>query len=90
MRLEQARRGPRAVGNPRATRMDVRPGPGHRVLQRPDRSLDAVFGMLQRLGIPAEGRDEEVVGSSSRIGGEVLERVLRRAEGLGREWAWME
>jgi hypothetical protein len=28
-----------------------------------------------------------VVGSSSRIGGEVLERVLRRAEGLRSEWA---
>jgi hypothetical protein len=32
-------------------------------------------------------RDKEVVGSSSRIGGDVLERVLRRAEGLRREWA---
>jgi very-short-patch-repair endonuclease len=59
---------------------------GTEFFRDPDRSLDAVFEMLQRLGIPAEGRDEEVEGASSRIGEEVLERVLRRAEGLRREW----
>jgi len=60
---------------------------GTEFFRDPNRSLDAVFEMLQRLGIPAEGRDAEVVGSSSRIGGEVLERVLRRAERLRSEWA---
>jgi very-short-patch-repair endonuclease len=60
---------------------------GTEFFRDPERSLDPVLEMLERLGIPAEARGEDVLGPQSGITGELLERVLRRAEELRREWS---
>jgi hypothetical protein len=60
---------------------------GTEFFRDPDRSLNPVLEMLERLGIPVEGLGGEVLSSSFGITGELLERVLRRAEQLRREWS---
>lgn len=58
---------------------------GTEFFRDPDRALEPVFEMLQRLEIPAEG-PTPTPAESSRQGSELLDRVLRRAEALRREW----
>jgi len=59
---------------------------GTEFFRDPDRSLNPVLEMLERLGIPGEGPGGEMLSSSPEITGGLLERVLRRAEQLRREW----
>ncbi len=58
---------------------------GTEFFRDPDRALEPVFEMLQRLEIPAEVSGQ-IPPEPSRQGGELLERVLRHAEALRREW----
>jgi very-short-patch-repair endonuclease len=58
---------------------------GTEFFRHPDRALQPVFEMIERLEIPPEGLSP-ASEEPSRQGGEVLHRVLRRAEELRREW----
>jgi very-short-patch-repair endonuclease len=58
---------------------------GTEFFREPNRALEAVFEMLQRLGIPPEG-EVPALAEPSRKGSELLDRVLRRADALRREW----
>jgi hypothetical protein len=59
---------------------------GTEFFRDPDRSLNPVLEMLERLGIPGEGSRGEMSNSSPEVTGDLLERVQRRAEELRREW----
>jgi very-short-patch-repair endonuclease len=59
---------------------------GTEFFRDPDRSLNPVLEMLERLGIRGEGPGGDVLSSTPEITGDLLERVLRRSEELRREW----
>jgi hypothetical protein len=59
---------------------------GTEFFRDPDRSLNPVLEMLERLDIPREGPVGEISIPSPEITGDLFERVQRRAEQLRREW----